>query len=560
MNTGYKRFKDPIYGYIKVNENIVKNIIDMPEFQRLRDVIQTSYVPLYSSALHNRFAHSLGVYHLGKIASQAVKQSFENGEQLNIDKDLLINLDKYIEVFELACLLHDVGHAPFSHTGEQFYLNADSREELHKELLGLFRDKNLKNEIKKNSYNAAPHEIMSSILALNIFKKSIPISLKSFFVRCITGYKHSEEMSRDKSLQNCLIELLNSKVIDVDKLDYLMRDSYMSGFDTVRIDYVRLLDSICVINDEKGFYKLCYHKAAVSILENVVYAHDAERKWLQNHPIVLYESHLIEKGMEQILEAILKKNKFEKALLSQEGVQTEELGRIRLMGDSDILYLMKNLKNSEIVEEYFNRNKRKHPIWKTEEEFQAIFSDRQKELEIIEDIFDKLKTFLRSTGLPFVINADALGAVQSELNELKEEKQSLIDKGLKGSMEYRQIQANISDRENLLRLIKIFETFHKEQKIAFEFLVIYTKQFISGFRKQEFGNIELRFPELKKPCCFGKVSNVLKANESRAEKFFFLYYTSENTKVAVKKKISITSLVQKLIAFAGEIDISLNLN
>lgn len=99
-----------------------------------------------------------------------------------------------------------------------------------------------------------------------------------------------------------------------------------------------------------------------------------------------------------------------------------------------------------------------------------------------------------------------------------------------GCLEYMQIQAKTEDSKHLLNLIKIFYDFHKEQEIDFDFLVIYTKQFINGFRKQEFGNIELRFPELKKPCCFGEVSNVLKGSASKAEKFFFLYYVSANKK------------------------------
>jgi len=56
-----KHFKDPIYGYISVSTEFME-IVDTPEFQRLRRIIQTSYSPLYSSAMHNRFVHSLGVF------------------------------------------------------------------------------------------------------------------------------------------------------------------------------------------------------------------------------------------------------------------------------------------------------------------------------------------------------------------------------------------------------------------------------------------------------------------------------------------------------------------
>ena len=113
----YKRLKDPIYGYIQVPIEYMTGIVDTAVFQRLRRIIQTSYSPLYSSAVHNRFVHSLGVYHLGTIAAKALCR-----EAYNILEIEDIVLQGLYRVFVLACLLHDVGHAPFSHTGEKLYL------------------------------------------------------------------------------------------------------------------------------------------------------------------------------------------------------------------------------------------------------------------------------------------------------------------------------------------------------------------------------------------------------------------------------------------------------
>lgn len=103
--TKSKRFKDPIYGYIDIDEKIISNIVDTAGFQRLRNVIQTSYSPLYSSAVHNRFVHSLGVYHLGCIVAENIARN----------KDTFLEtegIERYLKIFELACLLHDLGHAP----------------------------------------------------------------------------------------------------------------------------------------------------------------------------------------------------------------------------------------------------------------------------------------------------------------------------------------------------------------------------------------------------------------------------------------------------------------
>ena len=77
-----KVLKDPIYGYIKLEKDILDKIVDTPEFQRLRHIEQTSYTPLYSSALHNRFVHSIGVYHLGRIASDSLLEFITTNEEL----------------------------------------------------------------------------------------------------------------------------------------------------------------------------------------------------------------------------------------------------------------------------------------------------------------------------------------------------------------------------------------------------------------------------------------------------------------------------------------------
>lgn len=111
----YKRLKDPIYGYISIPTQYMNGIIDTAGFQRLRRIIQTSYSPLYSSAVHNRFVHSMGVFHLGEIASTQVISEIEKKFEFDF------NVKRIGEIFMIACLLHDVGHAPFSHTGEEFF-------------------------------------------------------------------------------------------------------------------------------------------------------------------------------------------------------------------------------------------------------------------------------------------------------------------------------------------------------------------------------------------------------------------------------------------------------
>lgn len=77
-----KKLKDPIYGYISIPVEYVKKIIDTAPFQRLRRIIQTSYAPLYSSAVHNRFVHSMGVFYLGEIVRKQLESERKNSEVL----------------------------------------------------------------------------------------------------------------------------------------------------------------------------------------------------------------------------------------------------------------------------------------------------------------------------------------------------------------------------------------------------------------------------------------------------------------------------------------------
>ena len=113
-----KIIKDNVHGYIHINENYF-NIIDTALFQRLKNIKQTSYSSLYPSSTHDRFMHSLGTYYLGKQVIESVWNNLDN--ELNMIIERVCDKKGLTFTFEMACLLHDVGHAPFSHTGENFY-------------------------------------------------------------------------------------------------------------------------------------------------------------------------------------------------------------------------------------------------------------------------------------------------------------------------------------------------------------------------------------------------------------------------------------------------------
>lgn len=506
-----KKIKDPVYGYISIPSQYVKYIIDTSIFQRLRRVIQTSYSPLYSSALHNRFVHSIGVFHLGSIVAKQLKRVLVKKQYL--DKELA---EKYANAYQMACLLHDVGHAPFSHTGEIYYKDENfTSQKLHKRLLELVSSKQLQSDLPGESQTAAPHEIMSAIIGIKEFGVLIgDDESKELFARCITGYTYSDT-TVESEIKNCFIGMLNSKVIDVDRMDYLIRDAYTSGFATMTIDYIRLLKAISIVKYE-GHLKIAYQKDAVSIIENVVYAHDAEKKWIQNHPVVLYEAYLIKHMLEHLNEKLNKRGHrlFSEESLSKEGHILKNGIKISLMSDDDIIYLSKNIFQDELSEEYFERNKRRHPVWKSEAEYSAYIGGKSKGGEYEDSFMECMKAFNESNipdhPVPMVIN-DSL--IEKFNKELKEAKESSSDEN------------NISAIKRKIAVCIYLKDYMTKHNLPFDFIVIQTSMFNSNFSKAHLGEVLISFGKSGNPKV-KKLKDVCKLlrSESDEKDFYYLFY------------------------------------
>lgn len=181
-----KQFKDPIYGYIEVDSQYIA-LINLAEFQRLRNIRQTSYASLYPSALHNRFVHSLGVFHLGNKAINYLRSNI--GDRLGNNFGNEFDWKSIQETFVLSCLLHDIGHSPFSHTGENFY-NASTifENELHNLIQSPVFDDDVVNE-----GTGKPHEAMSAIVGISLLEKMGYSYEKEFFARAIMGIEYSSK-------------------------------------------------------------------------------------------------------------------------------------------------------------------------------------------------------------------------------------------------------------------------------------------------------------------------------------------------------------------------------
>jgi HD superfamily phosphohydrolase len=278
-----KSFMDNVHGYIRIPKVFVRHIIDTHDFQRLRNIDQTGMKILYPAAKHDRFSHSLGVFHLGTIAVDALLKNFQDNSHWKIrsDKTCDIFWAKNKVLFLVACLLHDIGHTPFSHSLEKFYGFNDAGDIKTEELKKLLEITD-GNAIEEGIfYKSNEHEKMSAFLVLRkksawksrigrilddlekefypkqafesdgeydnkplyINRKELDDDIR-FIARMILGVKYSD-YSPERQVRNCFIELLNGS-FDVDKLDYTVRDTEMSGISNTTIDIERLLSALTI--------------------------------------------------------------------------------------------------------------------------------------------------------------------------------------------------------------------------------------------------------------------------------------------------------------------------
>lgn len=506
MDDKKKIIKDSVHNYIEIEKSFFK-IIDTAGFQRLKNIKQTSYSSLYPSSTHDRFTHSLGTFYLGKkVISNIIANSIID------DSEFEDTVDSIKYTFIIACLLHDFGHAPFSHTGEDFYkvkqvpddaVNAEKYKE-YKDQYRIqhfsYLDYLLIEELCKSvgctianpniivktflvdyvktlrDSSAKPHEKMSALLSLrqlipqisSIADESGTKFIPDLFIRCIIGTLYHNDPGIN-SLKNAIINLLNSDCIDVDKLDYLMRDTYMTGHKSTSIDIDRLISSFTIVLDSDKKYRLAFSKKGLSVIESVIMASDASKRWVQNHPVIMYDSYLTQRCISEMISLLASDDEkfFDKLFsvnaLTEEGIDIAH-DHFFLLSDSDLIVLFKKAyskaKNEsrtdsiEIFEEYFSREKRKHPLWKSEMEFHVCFDKDNMNVS-------------QSERFEEIVNG--VNAIDSTLIEGTGVKQLLFNN--------ESIQ-NISEFTSPARiLIKKLNTFYAQQQKTFDIAILLTSGF-----------------------------------------------------------------------------------
>ena len=224
MKLSSKIFNDPIYGFIRIPHGIIFELIEHPYFQRLRRITQLglSYL-VYPGAYHTRFQHAIGATYL---ISKAVQQLRNKGHKITEKEDVAVSI---------AILLHDIGHGAFSHALE----HSIAHEISHEDLSLLFMEK------LNKDFNG------QLTTAIKIFKNEYP---KRF-----------------------LHQLVSSQ-LDMDRMDYLKRDSFYSGVQEGIIGSDRIIHMLNVVKDElvvesKGIYSIEKFLIARRLMYWQVYLH-----------------------------------------------------------------------------------------------------------------------------------------------------------------------------------------------------------------------------------------------------------------------------------------------
>ena len=296
MANKLKIINDPVHGFIKIPYEIIFDIMEHRCFQRLRRISQTGLLSLiFPGATHTRFHHAIGAMHLMFNALEILKQK---GVKISTEEE---------KGAMLAVLLHDVGHGPFSHALENILM-----DNWHHEKLSLLLMEQLNEE----------------------FSGELTIAIQMF-----QGKYHRKFFNQ-----------LISSQLDVDRLDYLKRDSFYTGVSEGNINTQRILSTLNVLDDElvldeKGIYSIEHYLVARMFMYWQVYYHKAA---------VLAENLLI-KIMNRAKTLVSQNVKVEASenlkyfLYRESSTQAteEDIARFMELDDTDVLQAIKSWKNHD---------------------------------------------------------------------------------------------------------------------------------------------------------------------------------------------------------------------
>lgn len=321
---------DPIYGFIGIRSSLIFEVISHPWFQRLRRISQMGFsYYVYPGAHHTRFEHALGAMHLmQEVIAVLRKKGVEISEE-------------EAEAMQLTILLHDIGHGPFSHTTEALLAGRVMHEEVSLEVMKRLNDQ----------FNGALD------MAIAIFT--------------------------DKYQRKFMHQLIVGQV-DLDRMDYLKRDSFYSGATEGNINSKRIIEMMAVVDDQ-----LAFEEKSIYSIEKFLMARRLMYWQVYLHKTSLSAEFLLTRVLERVrfcyqngykpqasdpLEYFLSRNDLNSNLTM------DQLDNFLLLDDSDIIQGLKSWQNrgdkvlAKISDMLVNRNLLKIKIQDEPFELQAVES------------------------------------------------------------------------------------------------------------------------------------------------------------------------------------------
>lgn len=327
-----KIFNDPIYGLVDFPHSILYDIIDHRYFQRLRRISQMGFTQLvYPGATNTRFHHALGSLYL---MTRSIRTLRSKGVEIT---------EAESEAVSIAILLHDMGHGPFSHALERMILNVS-----HESVSLMFM-----------------HELNE------VYDGRLDLAIAIF---------------QDRYKKHFLHQLVSSQ-LDMDRMDYLIRDTYYTGVAEGVIGYDRLIKMLNVSDDklvieEKGIHSIEKFLISRKLMYWQVYLHKtslAAEKMLQT--VFQRVKTLLSQGAEVEMTASLRKllrNDFDLATAKDTKQLLEEFARC---DDHDVMYLLKsNTEHKDFILSYISEcilNRRLFKVIASEKSFSQAVLDEQ---------------------------------------------------------------------------------------------------------------------------------------------------------------------------------------
>lgn len=287
-----KIINDPVYGFITVDDPLVFQVIAHPWYQRLRRIHQMAFAHLvYPGAVHTRLHHSLGAYHL---MCNALTELKNKGVEITPEEETAA---------KIAILLHDIGHGPFSHALENVLIHNTHHETISILIMRVLNEQ-MKGQLAK---------------AINIFTNNYT---KPFLHQLISGQ------------------------LDVDRMDYLTRDSFFTGVSEGVIGYDRIIKMLTVKDgdlmvEEKGIYSIEKFLVSRRLMYWQVYLHKtvlgAEKTLVK---IIQRAEELIKQGRE-VQSTSVTFDFFLKSATNTAFIE-QQLDKFCLVDDFDVLATIKN--------------------------------------------------------------------------------------------------------------------------------------------------------------------------------------------------------------------------